>query len=222
MDKLRGLGALMGAGILTFAAVGAVAAVPPSYSISVTKTADPATVPAGGGDVTFTVLVDNTGTGFFQVVNVTDSMGGCSLAFASGDTDADGSLDANETWRYTCTVTDVAPDTTNTASVNACHDGSVSGCNNETHNAQGQGSVTVLLCESDCEVTVTNPPTEPPSEAPSRGGGDQTVPSAPSTDAFGGAGRSGPADTAWLLIVALGALLGSLAVLRPARKADRS
>ncbi len=43
----------------------------------------------------------------------------------------------------------------------------------------------------------------------------------PSTDAFGTNGTSGPADGAWLLVVALGVLLGSVVVLTPARAKSR-
>jgi hypothetical protein len=216
MDGRRGFGALLGAGILMLVSVGMASAAAPTYSISVTKTADPAAVPAEGGNVEFTVWVDNTGTGFFQVEVFNDSLGGCSLVYDSGDTDADGDLDANETWGFTCTVADVAPGTTNTVTVNACHDGSVSSCNNQSHNAQGNAEVTVGLCETDCVIPPTAPPTAPPTQAASpgsgSGGAEDTTP--PSTDTLG-IDRSGPNDGFWLLVAGLGALLGSLAVLRP-------
>ena len=214
MDGRRGFGALLGAGILMLVSVGMASAAAPTYSISVTKTADPATVPAEGGNVEFTVWVDNTGTGFFQVEVFNDSLGGCSLVYDSGDTDADGDLDANETWGFTCTVADVAPGTTNTVTVNACHDGSVSSCNNQSHNAQGSAEVTVGLCETDCETPGTpDPGTPDPGDGGGDGGADDTTP--PQTDAAFEAGRSGPGEGAWLLIAVLGALVGSLAVLRP-------
>ena len=46
--------------------VGAVAAVKPDYAITVTKTADPPKVPAGGASVTFTISVANAGLGTTQ------------------------------------------------------------------------------------------------------------------------------------------------------------
>jgi hypothetical protein len=47
------------------------------------------------------------------------------------------------------------------------------------------------------------------------------APSEPSTDTFGTNGTSGPADGAWLLVVALGVLLASIVVLTPARAKGR-
>jgi len=61
-----------------------------------------------------------------------------------------------------------------------------------------------------------------PSEQPSQGGGgDTNQPTQPSTDALGTSGQSGPSDTAWLLVVALGVLLASVVVLTPARSKTR-
>jgi len=196
MNKRSRLAALMGAGVLTFAAVGAVLAAP-TYHITVTKTADPTSVPAGGGDVTFTVHVAaDQGTAFFQGVNVSDSLVGCTLGAPTGD-DGDGKLEDGETWNYSCTV-HVTPGTTNTATVNACHDGSSGQCNNSNHNASGSGEVTVTLSNG-------NPGTSP-------GASGQ-----PSTDTLVPTGESGPANAAWLIIAALGVLLGSIVVLSPAR-----
>lgn len=219
MEKRRAIGALVGAGVLAIAAAGSALAAQ-TYSITVTKTASPSSVPVGGADVTFTVWVQNTGTGALHTVNITDSIGGCTLAFAGGDTDANGNLDAGETFSYTCTVTGVTPGTTNTATVNACHNNS--DCNQAAHDAAGQGQVTV----GTAEATVA--PTEAPSEAPTgapatdtpaptgAGAGDTNVPSEPPTDTVV-PGGSAPTDSAWFLVAALGVVLGSLAVLRPSR-----
>ena len=65
---------------------------------------------------------------------------------------------------------------------------------------------------------------QPPSEGPSFSldtGGETDAPSEPSTDAFGNSRTSGPADGAWLLVVALGVLLASIVVLTPARAKSR-
>jgi hypothetical protein len=51
--------------------------------------------------------------------------------------------------------------------------------------------------------------------------GETDAPSEPSTDTFTGNGTSGPADGAWLLVVALGVLLASIVVLTPARAKSR-
>ena len=56
--------------------------------------------------------------------------------------------------------------------------------------------------------------------APGGGGGGDT--DQPPTDALPGpTGNSGPADSAWLLVVALGVLLASIVVLTPARAKSR-
>jgi hypothetical protein len=199
MNKRSRLAALVGAGILTFAAVGAVAAVKPDYAITVTKTASPATVPSGGASVTFTIWVANAGLGNFHTVNVGDSLAGCSAVYASGDTDSNGFLDTTETWSYTCTVALVLPNTTNIATVNACHNNS--DCNQSAHDATGTGQVTVTLSNG--------------------GGGTPGATGLPGTDTLVSTGQSGPADIAWLLIAALGVLLGSLVVLSPSRVGRR-
>src|SRR5262249_39072918 len=132
--------------------------------------------------------------------------------YSSGD-DGDGKLEAGETWAYTCTVGGVTPGTENTAHVNACHDGSVSSCNNGAHDASGDANVTVTLCEEACATLA--PPTNPPTDAPPQGTGGQTnVPSQAPTDSIT-SGASGPSDAAWLLVVAFGVLLGSVVILRP-------
>ena len=55
------------------------------------------------------------------------------------------------------------------------------------------------------------------------GGGvtDQPTDQPPTDTAFGSTGSSGPADTAWLLVVGLGVLLASIVVLTPARAKSR-
>jgi len=207
MKKRMGLGALLGAGALVFAMSGVAFATAPAPHITVTKEASPETVPAGGGDVTFTVHVENDGTGAadLHTVVVGDTMVGCSLAGPTGD-DGDSILNVGETWDYTCTVTNVAPNTTNTATANACKDSSPN-CNSDKHDATGQGSVEVGLCEADCAL---------PSAQPTQGGGDASnLPTQAPTDTSV-TGNTGPTDTAWFLVVGLAVLLGSLYVLRPA------
>jgi hypothetical protein len=196
----RGIGALLGAGLLAMALAGPATAAP-VYTITVTKDADPPTVPVEGGDVTFTVHV-HADSGDFHTVNPADEMGGCSLSGPTGDVGSDGILSEGETWDYTCTVTDVSPNTENTASATACHNSSPN-CNQDSHDATDSGSVTVGLCESDC------------APAPTDGGGDASnVPTQAPTDTAITTSSS-PADTAWFLVLALGALLASLFVLRP-------
>ncbi len=62
----------------------------------------------------------------------------------------------------------------------------------------------------------TDAPTDEPSFEQSQGG-ETEAPSEPDTTAIGNGGPSTPADSAWLLVVALGVLLASVVVLTPAR-----
>lgn len=67
----------------------------------------------------------------------------------------------------------------------------------------------------------TEPPVtdEPSFESTEEGNTD--APSEPNTATIGGNGTSGPADGAWLLVVALGVLLASVVVMTPARAKSR-
>ena len=94
-------------------------------AIEVVKTADPTTL-LGGGDVTYTYQVRNTGDVPLAGVadRITDDT--CSpVTYVSGDEDGDGLLDTptsifedalDETWIFTCTTT-VDEDTTNVVTV---------------------------------------------------------------------------------------------------------
>jgi len=203
------LGALAGAALLMFAVTSTAFAVgQPTYSIDVTKTANPPTVPALGQSVVWTVTVHNTGSGNLQSVNPVDDLVGCTLSAPSGPGAPD-TLASGDTWTYTCTVAGVLPDTTNNVTVDACHDNG--GCNNESHDAADSASFTVILGPGSSENPVG-------SENPG-GSGEPDVSQAP-TDTFGTAGS--PSDGAWLLVVALGVLLGSLVVMTPIRSKRRS
>lgn len=70
--------------------------------VAIDKQADPKSANPGG-QVIYTYLVTNPGTGELSKVVVTDDK--CSpVTFVSGDTDGDSRLDPGETWRYTCSV----------------------------------------------------------------------------------------------------------------------
>lgn len=192
MNKRSRLAALVGTGLLTFAMVGAVSAVAPTYTISTSKVADPATVPSGGASVTFTVSVTNTGTGDFAEVTIDDVFAGCTLA---GDhpTGPSDKLGSGETWTWSCTVAGVHSGATNTATVTACHNGGACG-NGDAQSATSVSSVTVGAAGS----------------GPGSSG-------QPSTDMLAPTSDTGSSNAAWLIIAALGVLLGSLVVLSPAR-----
>ena len=85
--------------------------VPPM--IHVVKRAEPASLPTGGGMVTYTYTVTNPGMIPLDDVHVMDIA--CSpMTLVSGDMNRNGSLDANETWTFTC-ATNVPRTTTGEA-----------------------------------------------------------------------------------------------------------
>jgi uncharacterized repeat protein (TIGR01451 family) len=88
--------------------------------IAVVKTAPVTTLPAAGGEVTYTYKVTNTGDVALTNVTLTDNK--CStVSGPAGDTNGDHKLDLTETWTFTCT-TNVTETTTNTATATG-HDG---------------------------------------------------------------------------------------------------
>jgi hypothetical protein len=85
-------------------------------AIHITKSANPTALPVGGGPVTYTYLVTNTGSGVLGDIHVADDKISL-LTYVSGD-DGDGLLETGETWRYTATA-DLTASTVNIASVTA-------------------------------------------------------------------------------------------------------
>src|SRR5207302_2620387 len=135
---------------------------------------------------------------------------GSSTAGPSG-AGAAGFLHETDSWTFTCTRALTDPGTYhNTASADGCTDGSVQGCNQGSHATSGASNDVVVTVSAEVAPTATAEVS--PTATASGGGGNVTA--AP-TDAIGTTGTSGPGDSAWLLIVALGVLLGSLVVLRP-------
>jgi uncharacterized repeat protein (TIGR01451 family) len=81
--------------------------------IHVEKTASVATLPAGGGAVTYTYVVTNPGSIGLTNVTVTDDK--CSpVTFVSGDSAPLGELGVAESWTFSCTAT-LTETTTNVA-----------------------------------------------------------------------------------------------------------
>ncbi|MEP6640217.1 MAG: hypothetical protein ABJC39_12780, partial [Chloroflexota bacterium] len=109
MSKRGRFGALAGALLLTFAVASVAFAAQPTYGVSVTKTGSPTNVASGGGNVTFTVWVTNTGTGSFHGLTVTDSNAACTYdgPVASGSNQ----FDSGAAWKYTCTYKVTPPAT---------------------------------------------------------------------------------------------------------------
>lgn len=105
--------------------------------INVTKVAYPLTLPAQGGDITFTYRVNNPGVVPLSNVAVTDDR--CSdMSGKLGDTNGNNLLDIMEVWVYTCT-THLTQTTTNTVSVAASANGL---------QAVGYATITVTVAQS--------------------------------------------------------------------------
>ena len=84
-----------------------------STGINVVKTANPTTLPAAGGSVTYTYVVTNKGNVALSGVSVVDDK--CTTVSArGGDANGNSRLDPGETWTYTCVAT-ITQTTTNTA-----------------------------------------------------------------------------------------------------------
>ena len=95
---------------------------PPLVSIvNITKVAYPLSLPAEGGNITFTYKVTNPGVVSLGGVIVTDDK--CkAMSGKLGDTNGNNLLDINEVWIYTCT-TNLRQTTTNTSTVTAYANG---------------------------------------------------------------------------------------------------
>ena len=95
---------------------------PPLVSIvNVTKVANPLSLPAEGGPITFTYKVNNPGVVPLSNVIVSDDKCGA-MSGELGDTNGNGLLDINEVWIYTCTMV-LKETTTNTVTVTALANG---------------------------------------------------------------------------------------------------
>ncbi len=87
----------------------------PAPAINVAKSANPASLPVGGGNVNYSYAVTNPGN--VTLTNITLSDDKCSpVNYASGDTNTNSQLETTETWNYTC-AKNITQNTTNTATV---------------------------------------------------------------------------------------------------------
>jgi len=102
--------------------------------VNITKVVYPLTLPAEGGEITFTYKVNNPGDVPLDNVGVSDD--GCSaMSGQLGDTNANKLLDPKEVWIYNCT-TDLKETTTSTARVKAYANGNL---------ATGESTITVIV-----------------------------------------------------------------------------
>lgn len=156
--KTRVLGAAFGAVAFSLLFVSAALGAKPEYAVTVDKVADPASLPSGGGDVTYWYTVTNTGDNHLQIVNISDDT--CDPV--EFDSSSDGSdpgdpgdkLDSGEWWKFSCSAS-LTETTTNTVWVNACHDGSVAQCNNSDHDATATDSATVTVGTTTATIDTT-------------------------------------------------------------------
>lgn len=127
--------------------------------ISLTKTANPVSLPAGGGTVVYTFAVANKGDAPLTTVSVVDDV--CApVEYASGDDDGDRVLDTGETWMFTCSQV-ITQTTTNAAVARGVYQGSA------------------VTAADDATVTVapsTPTPSDPNAPTPTPSGGVQESP----------------------------------------------
>jgi LPXTG-site transpeptidase (sortase) family protein len=86
-------------------------------AINIAKTPSTQTV-LSGGTANFTLTVTNAGNVTLTGVVVTDAQCTAGPTLTGGDTNSDSQMQIAETWTYSCSVSNVTADFTNTASVN--------------------------------------------------------------------------------------------------------
>jgi hypothetical protein len=199
MKKRNQLGALLGAGLLTFAVAGVAFA---STSLL-------------AGQVGITVgekLADDTVCDAFPLAIGEGEVG---LHFVLTQTsNTSGLLDATFS-NPVGSVDDVASSDSNSATLN-WYVVITGTADTVLESAETDADGNVLTLSHACfGAEVTSPPeTAPPSFG---GGGSEEVTQPPTDSELAARGASGPSDGAWLLVVALGVLLASVVVLTPAR-----
>ena len=196
--KMRSkLGALLGAGLLTFGVA----------SIALADTLNGSFVDVKASDLTqgtesdcanqFPDLADGE-VGFFFVLGGADQN--------DGDLDADFDNPDTDNYHQDSADRNVGNELAWAVTVDGDGDTSVHSAETDaTANAQGDDHLVIS------HVCIGGPG--------GGGGGDTDQP--PTDTALGPTGSSGPTDTAWLLVVALGVLLASIVVLTPARAKSR-
>jgi NAD-dependent dihydropyrimidine dehydrogenase PreA subunit len=172
-------------------------------AISIVNTADPTSLQVGGGDVTYTYVVENTGNVPVFDVHVRDDNG------TSGDTSDDfdvtcpkDTLAVGESMTCTATVNGITANTTNVGTATADWDS----------------------CHDDCRTAVT-PATDDATVTvapPGGGAGGETnvpvVPTAPSTDTLASGTAGDASGTLPLLLIVLGVIGLGAVLLTPKRE----
>lgn len=233
MASLKKLAALIGAGALVFAMVGTALAATGASDQGVTPTWHDGNITAdgngqsdgadcsaddsietldsaGSGDSVNGVHVDWTYDATTKAFGFTATGGFVSIAYVKGG-------DAYNEYDYT-----------GFADGGVTSDGNMFAPDNASDGPAGLSHA--VFCTTPGEAQPTDTPAAPtatpapPEATPTFGGdtgGESDAPSEPNTATLGGNSTSGPADGAWLLVVALGVLLASIVVLTPARAKSR-
>jgi hypothetical protein len=217
MSTMKKLSALLGAGLLVFALAAPVAAATPASEQGVTPTTvDPGNITIEGKgkpDSADCAVADALETGNSGGSDTTDNGVTVTWTF-DGDTnefafEASGGLvtiayvkggNGYNEYNYLDDLGHGVADDSNMFPPDTNGDG------------KPQGLSHAIFCTEGSNET--NPPTGAPSE-------DVGEITESPTDGLLGSGTSSPADGAWLLVVALGALLASVVVLTPARAKGR-
>jgi hypothetical protein len=203
--KIRSkFGALVGAGLLTFAVAGIALAntdlLAGQVGIKVTDktgtTDECAGVEVGAGEIFV----------HFVLTQSAEADGALHAVFSTDTLDVANASKSNGNGPYT-----LQWDGTITGDANTTLDSAYSTANGDN-----------LVLSHACFGAETQ--SQPPSEVPSfndTGEPATDVPSEPNTATIGSDGTSGPSDSSWLLVAAVGVLLASVVVMTPARAKNR-
>jgi hypothetical protein len=217
-STMKKLAAMLGAGVLSLTMVGT--------ALAVTPASDQGVVPVEhAGNIT----IDGNGGSTAADCDAAD-------AIATGDGSGEGTSDngVTVTWTYDGTTKEFSfvasgglvsaayvkgSNSYNEYDYSGFTNGGVDSDGNMFAPDNGSEGPSGLSHAIICTVAGEEETEEPSFESTEEGNTD--APSEPNTAALGGNGTSGPADGAWLLVVALGVLLASVVVMTPARAKSR-
>jgi Mg-chelatase subunit ChlD len=151
--------------------------------IGIDKTPSVDSLPAGGGNVTYTYEVTNTNPDA-ALHDVTVSDDKCSpVTYVSGDTNGDSKLQSSETWVFSCAMS-LSKTTTNVATATGEYNG---------HSFTALDDAKVVVSEATPTPTPTPTPTATPTATPtSSQPGSQIASPTPEQSVAGGTGTPAP------------------------------
>ncbi len=196
--------------------------------IKVVKSADPSQLDAGGGDVTYTFKVTNTGNVALTNVDVTDKPSCGAIDLVKGDANGNNKLDLNETWTFSCT-TKVTESTTDVGTATG-HDGNTEVKDtSQAHVDVADPTPTPTPTEAptptptDAQPTPTDAqptPTEKPSGAV-KGETSKPKTTLPPTDTIDGSGTGGTGSGLPIVLIALLGIAVAIGLLSPTSNRSR-